>query len=349
MSTCVKKSTETWNDMQDYYKNVLEGSIRFGSDVCSLKATQMMTKGAKNALSLVHGDIKERYFGCGLPLPSCLLEAHVLDLGCGTGRDVYLLSKMVGPNGHVTGIDMTDELLSFAKKYVDYHCQAFGYNESNVDFKEGYIEKLSASGIKANQFDVIVSNCVINLSPDKRSVLKEAYTSLKDGGEIFFSDMYANKPIPDTLKTNKSLWGDGLAGALTWSQLLEIAEEVGFTRPRLYAIRKINVNKPEYKELVGDIQYASITCRLFKLPPEASGKSTESEVKFNGTEDHLDKLVFDNSVTFTTGTRTVVDGNLAAILKYSRYAKHFSFTSLSTEAPPHQNDISDPFGLLSCK
>ena len=89
----------------------------------------------------------------------------VLDLGCGSGRDVYVVSKLVGENGHVIGIDMTQEQLDIAKRHEESQKERFGYEKSNVDFRQGYIEDLSSAGIADASVDIVISNCVINLSP----------------------------------------------------------------------------------------------------------------------------------------------------------------------------------------
>ncbi len=91
----------------------------------------------------------------------------MLDLGCGSGREVYVVSKLVGSRGRVIGIDMTDEQLAVARRHVDYHTEKFGYGEPNVNFVKGYMEDLEAAGIASNSVDLVVSNCVTNLSPDK--------------------------------------------------------------------------------------------------------------------------------------------------------------------------------------
>ena len=100
-------------------------------------------------------------------------RTRVLDLGCGAGRDVYAIAQLVGEDGHVIGVDMTPEQLETARKYEDYQKNAFGFEKSNVTFKNGLIEKLDEVGIENDSVDVIVSNCVINLVPDKESVIRE--------------------------------------------------------------------------------------------------------------------------------------------------------------------------------
>ena len=131
----------------------------------------------------------------------------VLDLGCGTGRDVYLLSQFVGENGGVIGIDMTDEQLDIANKYVDFHKKQNNYIKTNVIFQKGYIEKLDELDIESGTIDIIVSNCVVNLSPDKESVFSQAYKLLKEGGEFYFSDVYSSRRISDELKDLDILFG----------------------------------------------------------------------------------------------------------------------------------------------
>ncbi len=133
-------------------------------------------------------------------VPEMLEGCKVLDLGCGAGRDSFILSKLVGSTGRVVGVDMTPEMLETAKRNVKVHTDKFGYSEPNIEFKQGYIERLADLDLKNNYFDCIVSNCVINLSPDKDAVLREAYRVLKPGGELYFSDVYADRRLPQVSK-----------------------------------------------------------------------------------------------------------------------------------------------------
>jgi len=140
-----------------------------------------------------------RYYGCGLIAPEALMGANVLGLGCGAGRDCYALSSMVGERGSVTGVDMTEEQLVVAKKYQGFHKEQLNYEQSNIRFLHGYLEQLDKLALEKSFFDVIVSNCVLNLYMDKFAVLKHAYSLLKPGGEMFFSDVYADRRIPEGL------------------------------------------------------------------------------------------------------------------------------------------------------
>ena len=110
---------------------------------------------------------------------------------------------------------MTDEQLEVATKHLDYHTEKFGF--SNVEFKKGYLENLGDLGLEAGSFDVIISNCVINLCSDKEAVLKECLNLLKPGGELYFSDVYSNRRVPKSLQEDEVLWGECLSGALYWN------------------------------------------------------------------------------------------------------------------------------------
>lgn len=132
-------------------------------------------------------EIISRFYGCGSPIPRTIEGMTILDLGCGTGLDCYILSKLVGENGKIIGVDMTDSQLEIANKYKEDMAKRFGYKKSNVEFKKGYIEDLESLGIEDETIDVVISNCVINLSPFKEEVFKEIFRVLKRGGELYFA------------------------------------------------------------------------------------------------------------------------------------------------------------------
>lgn len=178
--------------VQNYYGKVLQHSNDLKTSACC--DVSSMPDWLKPLLAKLHPQVTERYYGCGLVAPAVLEGARVLDLGSGSGRDCYLLAQLVGRQGQVVGVDMTVEQLAVANAHLQYHAEQFGF--ANVEFRQGYIENLDALGLSDASFDVIVSNCVINLSPDKDSVLREAYRLLKKGGELYFSDIYADRRLP---------------------------------------------------------------------------------------------------------------------------------------------------------
>jgi len=159
--------------------------------------------------------------GCGNP--TALAELHegevVLDLGSGGGIDVLLSAKRVGPTGKVYGLDMTDEMLALALENKEKA------GATNVEFLKGHIESIP---LPSNTVDVIISNCVINLSGDKRQVLKEAFRVLKPGGQFAVSDVITRAGLPDSVKANMALWTGCVAGALEEAEFIALLKEVGF-------------------------------------------------------------------------------------------------------------------------
>jgi arsenite methyltransferase len=159
--------------------------------------------------------------GCGNPTALATLSAGevVLDLGSGGGIDVLLSAKRVGPTGKVYGLDMTDEMLALAR------ANAARAGAANVEFLKGQIEAIP---LPTASVDVIISNCVINLSGDKRQVLAEAFRVLKPGGRFAVSDVVVRGEIPDVVKRNLELWVGCVAGALAEDEFLSILKDVGF-------------------------------------------------------------------------------------------------------------------------
>jgi SAM-dependent methyltransferase len=168
--------------------------------------------------------------GCGNP--TALAELHegevVLDLGSGGGIDVLLSAKRVGPTGKAYGLDMTDEMLALA---LENKGKA---GATNVEFLKGHIESIP---LPSGTVDVIISNCVINLSGDKRTVLKEAFRVLKPGGRFAVSDVITRAGLPDAVRESMALWTGCVAGALEEDEFIALLKDVGFENPSIEPTR----------------------------------------------------------------------------------------------------------------
>ncbi|KAJ0033299.1 hypothetical protein NQD34_000406 [Periophthalmus magnuspinnatus] len=332
-------------DVKEYYGRVLKATSDLKSNACVAPASPLPAF-IRQALGKVHPEVISRYYGCGLVVPESLEGCRVLDLGSGSGRDCYMLSQLVGDKGHVTGIDMTQDQLEVAKKYLDYHMKEFSYKTPNISFVQGYIEALAEAGLQKDSFDIIISNCVVNLSPDKKRVLAEAYSILKDGGELYFSDVYCNGRLTNEIKNHKVLWGECIGGALWWKDLVHLAEEVGFSYPRLVTASTITVGNKELQDILGDFRFVSATYRLFKLP---KGSSNPCRVIYNGGIMGVeDCFPFDCQYTFKAEEVTEVDGDLAKILSSSRFAEDFTFepSGRGLCGVKAKESLVDPFELV---
>jgi arsenite methyltransferase len=168
--------------------------------------------------------------GCGNPTALAALKEGetVLDLGSGGGIDVLLSAKRVGPTGKAYGLDMTDEMLALANE------NKRRAGADNVEFLKGEIEQIPLPDASV---DVIISNCVINLSGDKRKVLKEAFRVLKPGGRFAVSDVVVRGDVPAAVKRNMELWIGCVAGALEEHEFIALLREAGFAKPSIEPTR----------------------------------------------------------------------------------------------------------------
>jgi arsenite methyltransferase len=323
--------------VKDYYGKTLSRSADLKTEACCTPAD--MPSYVKALLANVHDEVLAKYYGCGLVLPHLLEGKRILDLGCGSGRDAYVLAQLVGPTGEIVGVDMTPEQLAVARSHLGWHAKAFGYRKSNVQFLEGYIENLGDLGLKPGSFDIVVSNCVVNLSPDKLAVLKGALDLLKPGGEMYFSDVYADRRLPDTVKTDPVLLGECLGGALYWNDFHNLAKQAGFLDPRLVTDRPLGITDDALAAKLGAAKFYSATYRLFKL----AGLETHCEdygqaVIYQGGIPHsADTFVLDKHHTIERGKVFPVCGNTWRMLADTRFAPHFKFIG----------DFSNHYGIYA--
>ncbi len=163
-------------------------------------------------------------YGCGSPVALAGLKEGetVLDLGCGGGIDCFVASRKVGRSGMVIGVDMTDEMLERAKGALVDVARNLGY--SNLVFKKGFLEEIP---LDDSSVDVVLSNCVVNLSDDKPRVMSEVMRVLKDRGRFCISDIVAEKDVPEDMRADRTLWGECISGALREEEFLDVARKAG--------------------------------------------------------------------------------------------------------------------------
>jgi MoaA/NifB/PqqE/SkfB family radical SAM enzyme/ubiquinone/menaquinone biosynthesis C-methylase UbiE len=170
-------------------------------------------------------EVLDRFYGCGSPVEAAGVQPGevYVDLGSGAGIDCFIAAKRVGRQGRVIGVDMTEPMLLIARESRRHVAQALGYEV--VEFRHGFLEAIPVEDKTA---DVVTSNCVVNLSPDKPRVFAEIRRILKDHGRAVISDIVSEGEVPPRLKVNERLWGECIVGALTEEQFLAMLEQAGF-------------------------------------------------------------------------------------------------------------------------
>ncbi|MHC0430965.1 methyltransferase domain-containing protein [Streptomyces sp. O3] len=313
--------------VKDYYGRVLASSADLKTSACCTATAPPPRIAA--ALARVHEEVADRFYGCGSPLPPALDGATVLDLGCGSGRDAYVLSQLVGPTGRVIGVDMTEEQLDVALRHQDWHTRRFGYG--NVTFRHGYIEDLGAAGIADDSVDVVVSNCVVNLSPDKPRVFAEVFRVLRPGGELYFSDIFADRRLPAALRDDPVLLGECLAGALYTEDFRRVLARAGCPDPRTVSDTPVTIDDPDVDRKIGFAAFSSRTVRAFKLPLEDRCEDYGQVAVYHGTlPEHPHAFDLDDHHRFHNGKPMLVCGNTADMLSATRFAPHFTVTGDKT-------------------
>jgi SAM-dependent methyltransferase len=222
---------------------------------------------------------------------------------------------------------MTPAQLAIARQYQAWHAERFGYATSNVHFIDGELERLGELGIADSSVDVIVSNCVINLCTDKAAVLRAAWQLLTSGGELYFSDVYADRRVPAALQADPVLYGECLSGALYWNDFLHLARACGFADPRLVESRPLTIDNPALEEKTAPIRFYSATYRLFKLDGlEPACEDYGQAVVYRGTVAHHPvAFALDQHHVMEAGRVFPVCGNSWRMLHDTRFKPHFDF------------------------
>jgi arsenite methyltransferase len=324
-------------DIRRYYGEVLQSSNDLKTGACC--TIDAMPSHLRRLLDDVHPQVKERFYGCGSPLPPALTGMTVLDLGCGTGRDAYLLSRLVGETGQVIGVDMTAEQLQLARSHQQWHAERYGYARSNIRFVDGYIEDLAECGIADASVDVVVSNCVLNLSPEKGRVFAEIMRVLKPGGELYFSDVFADRRIPEALRSDPVLLGECLSGALYTEDFRRLIAAVGCADARAVSSSPVPLYDEAVIAKIGMVGFRSITMRAFKLALEDRCEDFGQIATYLGTiSEQPHAFDLDDHHHFETGRPLRVCGNTFEMLASTRYARHFRL----------MGDQHTHFGLFDC-
>jgi len=346
--------------VSEYYGKLLASTADLKTNACCASGAPEPWLAAR--LANVHPDVSNRFYGCGFPIPHALRGATVLDLGCGTGRDVYVLAQLVGSEGHVHGVDMAEEQLSVARDTMRWHADKFRFQRPNTSFHQGYIEDLVSLGVADESVDVVISNCVVNLSPRKDLVLAEAFRVLKPGGELYISDVVVDRRLSSELASNPFLYAECLGGALYQADFISLAKLAGFRDPRTVKRAAIAIGSEEISRKVGTARFTSVTYRLFKL----TGLDDQCEdygqsVTYRGGIEGAESLFWlDDHHAFEFGRPERVCANTAAMLSYTRFGPWFEVLgSRSTHfgaypcgptmaAAQHRTNVSENGGSGCC-
>lgn len=225
-NTDTKNPTSTKDIIRKSYGEIAKASTGCGCGSCGCDSNMTVQKqsgemGYSEDEVLTAPEGSNLGLGCGNPVAIASLKEGetVLDLGSGAGFDAFLAAKKVGISGKVIGVDMTDEMLEKANQNI----QKGGF--TNVEFRKGDIENLP---VDDNSVNAIISNCVINLAPDKEKVFKEAYRVLKTGGRLMISDVVLIKPLTQELKNDKELLVGCISGAILKQDYLRLLKNAGF-------------------------------------------------------------------------------------------------------------------------
>ena len=320
---------------REYYGQELSNTSDLKTTACC--TTESIPDYVKEVLVEIHAEVLIKYYGCGTAFPPDLHGLKVLDLGCGTGRDSYVMSKLVGPEGFVFGLDMTTEQIEVARRHQQFMAKKFGYAESNVEFVQDVIENMDQH-FEANSLDMVTSNCVINLLQDKEPVLAQVHSLLRQGGEFYFSDVYVDRRLPEEVKTHPILHGECLGGALYDGDFERMARRVGFVDPRLVSSRIIEL-EPDVEALVNNAVFRSRTYRLWKIEgmEETCEDFGQVAIYNGGHSEGKDRYTLDKEHVFDRGRPERICGNTVKVLSESRLAPFFEV----------HGDFSTHYGLFT--
>lgn len=294
-------------------------AARSGEQMCCPTSYDMA-----NLKSFIPEEVLKISYGCGTPagLKTVRAGETVLDIGSGGGIDCFEASRLVGPTGQVIGIDMTDTMLEIARRNAVIVAGNLGYASSNVEFRKGMAD---AMPVADGTVDLIISNCVINLAPDKRKVFREMFRVAKPGGRFTISDIVADQPVPQYLVHDAEKWGDCLSGALTLTDYMAGMTEAGFVG--------IHLIKSSPWQRIDGIHFFSVTLTGYKLA-KAPGVPTTRYATLRGP---FSRVVDELGTTYRRGIPQALTAEAALLLSQPPFAALFALSQ-----DPVTFDQTDP-------
>lgn len=277
-------------------------------------------------LSHIPEEVRGISYGCGSPVNRASIRDGevVVDLGSGGGIDCFIAAKHVGKTGKVFGIDMTDEMLGVAQNNAVRVAENLGY--SNVEFKKGFLEAIP---LKDATVDLVTSNCVINLSVNKKEVFKEINRILKPGGRFVIADIISEKEVPEEMRKHQELWGECVSGAMTLAEFLDAARPNGF--------HGFHIGKDYLWKIVEGIKFYSYTIEAFKTVETESSCCSSLTATYAGP---FDSIVHDGT-PYSLGIPVDIDEDLAEKLRSHPYSGQFIITDPDAETPAESESDSD--------
>jgi ubiquinone/menaquinone biosynthesis C-methylase UbiE len=300
-------------------------------------------------LEAIPAEVIERDYGCGDPSKYVREGETVLDLGSGTGKICFIASQVVGPNGRVIGVDMTDEMLEVARRNAPVVAERIGF--SNVEFRKGRIQDLALDLealdaelkqqpitdvasylavdsladelrvtkplVASDSIDVVVSNCVLNLVEpgSKKQLLAEIFRVLRKGGRAVISDIVADEEVPDHLQSDPTLWSGCISGAMTEEGFLEAFGDAGF-----FGIEILKFDSEPWQTVEG-IEFRSVTVQAFKGKQGQCFERNQAVIYKGPFKDVSD----DDGHRYLRGVRHAVCDKTFNLLRNGPYAANFEF------------------------
>jgi SAM-dependent methyltransferase len=306
--------------LREFYGKVVEKTSDLKSKSCCADNTAARYS---EIVRLLPEEVRARNYGCGSSLPEDDLGGlHVLDLGSGAGLDAFIAAKLVGPRGFVTGVDMTDEQLEVARRGIAPAMAAFGHETPNVRFLKGFIE--TADGVEDGSIDLVISDCTINLSPLKEAVLRTIHRVLRAGGEMYVSDIVADRRVPERIRRHPQMVAECLGGALYENDWVDLLEDCGFRDARVVSRRQVE------EDVLGEpIRFFAVTTRAFKFEEpldrrcEDYGQTATYRGSILGSPA---RYALDDHHLFEAHRPSAVCRNTARMLAETRLARHFDVT-----------------------